>query len=84
MIQFSIPPFHYIVNKNYRIKKETVRSPSYCLYTGSVAAAGVASTATSSVVVGAVDDRNSDEDDPEALVVEKITDAVHISHFRRL
>ena len=48
-----------------------------------MAAAGVASTATSSVVVGAVDDRKSDEDDPEALVVEKITDAVHISHFRR-
>lgn len=39
------------------------------------------SVAAATAMVGAVDDRNSDKDDPEALVVEKITDAVHISHY---
>jgi len=37
----------------------------------------VAAASAAAAVVGAVDDRQSDEDDPEALVVEKITDAVH-------
>ena len=38
-----------------------------------------AAAATTASAVGAVDDSDSDKDDPEALVVEKITDAVHIS-----
>jgi len=46
-----------------------------------VAAASGASATAVSAIVGAVDYRKSDEDDPEALIVKKITDAVHISHY---
>jgi hypothetical protein len=45
--------------------------------------ASVAAAAATAAVVGAVDDGDSNEDDPETLVVEKITDAVDISRFHR-
>lgn len=46
-----------------------------------VAAATAAAVASATSVVGAEHDEQSDKDDPEALIIKKITDAVHISHF---